>query len=66
MPVEEALTEERVEKDRLNLYVSVALRERLRRAASARRTAESTTAVWLLEKALDRWESLSQAQREDL
>lgn len=50
--------------DRLNLYLPAEMRERIRQAAAARHTSESATAVWLLARSLDWYESLSDGQRE--
>lgn len=50
--------------ERLNVYMPAALRPRLKRAATLRKTSESATIVLALEKWLDWFEGLSRDQRE--
>lgn len=54
----------RPKADRLNLYLSAEVRARLQRAADARGTSESATAVKFLERSLDWFEGLNRDERE--
>jgi len=51
-------------QERVNLYIPVETRQRLRRAAAIRKTSEGGTGRWLLEHALDWFEGLSREEKE--
>lgn len=51
-------------KERLQLYLDRAERERIGRVGDFRGTTEAATVRWLLRKSLDWWEGLSREQKD--